>query len=715
MNTVEDPTGGRPGPWKALAGGIAACALLGALAILTGLPRGQYWRGGETYRIGWDVDPPEQVEATNGEPTGLAVDLVREAARRRGIGLRWVRRHEGSETALRSGAVDLWPLITITPERVKLIHISAPYLDGVTSFLVRRDSGLRRVEDLAGKPVGYVTVHRAAGVVRPINLQLASQFAPDARYTAMDSPLKLIASVCGKELAAGFIEQNAVIQVLKDGGGFACGPGFSLITPPNSRISLGIGATNRAAAAADALRDELDGLALDGSMEREFSRWGYLSGRTVAYVESLRASRQRERWTKLAACIFALLFLLALLQTGRYFRESTRARRAESALRKSIGESRQMEERLRLLAHALRSAQDCICVSGMDGRIVYVNDAFLQTYEYEEHEIIGLPVEFLRSTRPDRLVGPELSAAIAGESWRGELWCRSGNGREFPVALARSRVRDDKGKVVALVGVSRDITERRIAEEEYRKLQAQYLQAQKLEIVGQLAGGVAHDFNNLLTIILGYSKKLLSRMDLDDPVREPLGHVASAADKAARLTRQLLTFSRQNEGTPKLVSLDEIVIGLEPMLRRLIEENIEVTLAPEADKTFIFADPALVEQAIVNLAVNGRDAMPDGGRLFVETSRIAVADEFAAKCLSVPVGSYAMLSVTDSGTGMEPEVQARIFEPFFTTKEPGKGRGRTVTVYGIVKQSGGAITVHSTSNVGNFDESLLSDRKRSTR
>ena len=698
MNTVEEPSGVRPGPWRALVGGIVVCSLLGALAILTGSLRRQYWSGGETYRIGWNPDPPEQVapepvRGGNGEPTGLAVELVREAARRRGIRLQWVRRHEGSETALRTGAVDLWPLITITPDRLQLLHISAPYLDSVTSFVVRRDSGLQTVEDLAGKQVGYVAVPRPGTIVRPINLRLASQFAPGARFAMRGTSRDLVASVCNGELAAGYVEQNAIMQILIQGGS-ACGPGFAMITPAGSRISLGIGATKRAAAAADALRDEMDGMAVDGTMESEFSKWGYLSGRTVAYVESLRSSRQRERWTELTACLFALLFLLALLQTWRYFRESRRARRAEAALRKSIAESR-------LLAQALRSAQDCICIADMDGRILYVNEACLRTYEYEEGEVVGQPVEIFRSTHPDRLVNPELSAVMAGENWRGELWSRSRNGREFPISLARSRVRDEKGNVIALVGVARDITDRRKAEEEYRKLQAQYLQAQKLESVGQLAGGVAHDFNNLLTIILGYSKKLLVATESGHPAREPLAQIASAADKAARLTRQLLTCSRQNAGSPKVVSLDEIVIGLEPMLRRLIEENIEVTLAPEADKTFIFADPALVEQVVVNLAVNSRDAMPEGGKLFIETSRTIVADEFAANCLSVPVGSYAMLSVTDSGTGMAPEVQARIFEPFFTTKEPGKGSGLGLsTVYGIVKQSGGAITVHSTPDVG---------------
>jgi PAS domain S-box-containing protein len=620
---------------------LAGCLLIGAVAGAI-LEYSSHQTARRSYRIGWEIDPPEQLADANNQPTGLAVELVREAARRRGIALQWVRRDESSEAALRSGAVDLWPLMTITAERLKVLHISAPYLDSAVPFMVRRDSRFRRIEDLSAQTIGYLR--------QPFNPQLIRKYVPEARLVARRSSRELIVSLCNKEIDAAFIEQDEVIHDLMTDGA-ACGSqGFTMITPPGSRIRLGIGSTIQASAAADAIREEIDSLSADGWLADLFARWGYLSGRNVSYVDALRASRQREQWTRVAAGIFALLFLLALGLTWRYFRESKRARRAESALLQSTSESRHMEERLRLLAHALWSANDCISIADTKNRILFVNQAFLTTYEYDESELMGQPVEILRSSRADRVLNVDVSTAIEGENWRGEIWNRSRSGREFPVSLATSRVRDEQGNFIAMVGVASDISARRKAEEEFRALQAQYLQAQKLESVGQLAGGVAHDFNNLLTVIMGYSKKLRARIDSDHPFSGALTQISVAADRAAVLTRQLLTFSRRSTGTPKTISLDAIVTGIEPMLRRLIEENIEMILVPEARHEFIFADPGLMEQVIVNLVVNARDAMPDGGRLFIETSRTVVSDEFAAQSLAAPPGVYVSLVVTDTGT-----------------------------------------------------------------
>ena len=193
----------------------------------------------------------------------------------------------------------------------------------------------------------------------------------------------------------------------------------------------------------------------------------------------------------------------------------------------------------------------------------------------------------------------------------------------------------------------------------------------------------------------------LSVLGPEHPVRDCLEEIAAAADRAAGFTRQLLTFSRRSTGDPKTIQLDGLVLGLESMLRRLIGEDVEVILAPGAETGFIHADPSLIEQVVLNLAVNARDAMPAGGRLFIETSHVVISDAFSAQAYAAPPGTYVLLALTDNGTGMTPEVQARIFEPFFTTKEPGKGTGLGLsTVYGIVKQSGGAITLDSTPGVG---------------
>jgi signal transduction histidine kinase len=234
-----------------------------------------------------------------------------------------------------------------------------------------------------------------------------------------------------------------------------------------------------------------------------------------------------------------------------------------------------------------------------------------------------------------------------------------------------------------------DLTERKRLEEQFR-------QAQKLESIGQLAGGVAHDFNNLLTIISGYAFTVLSDLPVQHPVYESIEEISKAASRAADLTRQLLTFSRNEVVEPKNIVLNDTIRNFDRMLRRLIGEDIELILHLDPEVGEIRADPGHIEQVIMNLAVNARDAMPTGGKLIIETSRVFVDEQFPRMHPSIATGSYVMLTVSDTGTGMSPEVQSHLFEPFFTTKKQGKGTGLGLsTVYGIVKQSGGSIWVYS--------------------
>jgi PAS domain S-box-containing protein len=249
-------------------------------------------------------------------------------------------------------------------------------------------------------------------------------------------------------------------------------------------------------------------------------------------------------------------------------------------------------------------------------------------------------------------------------------------------------VRADTGEPTSVLAVSIDVTER-------RHLQAQLTQAQKMEAIGQLAGGVAHDFNNLLTAILGYGNLILEKLD-DPSLRSDVLEILRAGESAAALTRQLLAFSSRQVMQPSLVSLNEVVASIEKMLRRLIGENIDVVVTPHSVVDAVQVDSAQVEQVIVNLAVNARDAMPDGGRLTIETSMVDLDDAYCREHASVTPGRHVVLSVSDTGSGMDPETQARLFEPFFTTKTQGKGTGLGLaTVYGIVKQSGGHIYVYS--------------------
>ena len=257
------------------------------------------------------------------------------------------------------------------------------------------------------------------------------------------------------------------------------------------------------------------------------------------------------------------------------------------------------------------------------------------------------------------------------------------------------------GSVGGLIGAILDITDRKRMEEENASLQDQLRQSQKVEAIGQLAGGIAHDFNNLLTIIQGNSQ--LSLMDLQegDPLKANIEEIQEAAKRAADLTRQLLAFSRKQILEMRVLDLNQVLQRLDKMLRRVIGEDIDLTMFLPESIWKVKADPGQIEQVIINLAVNARDAMPEGGKLTIETANVELDEEYANKHIAVQPGRYVMLSMSDTGVGMTPEVRERIFEPFFTTKEKGKGTGLGLsTVYGIVKQSGGNVWVYSEPGQG---------------
>jgi two-component system cell cycle sensor histidine kinase/response regulator CckA len=249
---------------------------------------------------------------------------------------------------------------------------------------------------------------------------------------------------------------------------------------------------------------------------------------------------------------------------------------------------------------------------------------------------------------------------------------------------------DEGGQAVRVVGVVQNVTER-------KRLEQQLLQSQKLESVGRLAGSIAHDFNNLLTIINGYAHLVMADMLPQDPHRGSMEELSKAAMQAAGLTRQLVSFSRRQAAEPQTISAAEFVRDYQNMLRRLLGENIELVMSLDPHAGAFRADPGQMGQVLMNLAVNAKDAMPNGGKLIIETSKVLANDVLASSLPNVSPGPYAVIAITDTGTGMSPEVQSHLFEPFYTTKEPGKGTGLGLsTVYGIVvNQSGGAIRVES--------------------
>ena len=254
-------------------------------------------------------------------------------------------------------------------------------------------------------------------------------------------------------------------------------------------------------------------------------------------------------------------------------------------------------------------------------------------------------------------------------------------------------VRDEKDLRDLNASLEQRVLERT---EALRSMEEQFRQAQKIEAIGRLAGGVAHDFNNLMTVVTGYSELILTRLGPDDPLRKEIAEIKKAGDRATTLTGQLLAFSRKQVLAPKVLDLNSVVANINGMLRRLLAEDIELHTVVTPVVGRVKADPGQLEQVIVNLVVNARDAMPSGGRLTIETKNVELDKVYAQSHVSVKPGAYVMLAITDGGSGMDVTTQARIFEPFFTTKEPGKGTGLGLsTVYGVVKQSGGYIWVYS--------------------
>jgi PAS domain S-box-containing protein len=325
--------------------------------------------------------------------------------------------------------------------------------------------------------------------------------------------------------------------------------------------------------------------------------------------------------------------------------------------------------------------------SSPDGGFLDCNEAFARMFGYEREELLKLPPSVLylggRQERDSRIAEFRKTRQLKDF----ELCYRHKNGSLVWAIQNVTLVKDENGKDVT-EGTVVDITERHHLEERLR-------QSQKMEAVGRLAGGIAHDFNNLLTVIMGYSGSLRDRLK-EDETREQARRICQAADNAAALTRQLLAFSRMQLLQAKVLNLNSLVTNLDKMLRRLIVEDIELVTRTTPDLRQVKADPGQMEQVVMNLVVNARDAMPQGGRITIETANVDLDENYAATHAAVTPGPYVMLAVTDTGEGMTPETQAQIFDPFFTTKEMGRGTGLGLsTVYGIVKQSGGHIWVYS--------------------
>jgi PAS domain S-box-containing protein len=362
------------------------------------------------------------------------------------------------------------------------------------------------------------------------------------------------------------------------------------------------------------------------------------------------------------------------------------------------------------LAMAVEQAGESIVITDADGLITYVNPAFQRITGYTLNELLGQHPRILKSGAHNQSFYEAMWATLKrGETWRGRFINKRKDGTLYHEEALISPVVDEADRVVGYVAVKRDITRE-------TDLEQQFHAAQRMESIGQLASGIAHDFNNLLAAILGNVELLEETIDKSETAQKQLTVVRQAATRATNLTRQLLAFSRRQVLQPQVINVNDVVAETVTMLGRVLGDNIRVVTQLESKLERVNADAGQLQQTILNLTVNARDAMPKGGTLTIETANVVLTEEYRSRHDVVQPGEYVLLSVADSGTGMTPEVQDRIFEPFFTTKPKGQGTGLGLaTVYGIVKQTGGYIWLYSEMGRGTIFKVYLPRTHRSSR
>jgi two-component system cell cycle sensor histidine kinase/response regulator CckA len=360
-----------------------------------------------------------------------------------------------------------------------------------------------------------------------------------------------------------------------------------------------------------------------------------------------------------------------------------------------ITERKQTEESLRLLGSAVDQSKESIMITNAEldlpgPRIIFVNPAFTQMTGYNEEDAIGKTPRILQGPRTDRTVLSRLRQNLEhGQVFAGEAINYRKDGKEFNLEWQIAPIRNVGGKITHFVAIQHDITGR-------KQLEARLFQSQKMETVGKLAGGIAHEFNSILTAIIGQSELLLNDLPGPSPLVKSVTEIHKAAERAATLTRQLLAYGRKQILQPENLDLNVVIAGMENTLLHLMGRSVEVRFSPDAGLKSVKADAGQIEQVIVNIAMNAAEAMPNGGKLMVETANIMLDTDYVASFPELKAGKYVMLAIGDTGAGMSDEIKARVFEPFFTTKGVGKGTGLGLaTCHGIVKQSGGHISVYS--------------------
>ena len=579
----------------------------------------------------------------------------------------WVQSATPGLDAMKKGEVDFWVLMTDLPERHSQAHFTEPFLVAEYCFLVLADSPFKTVADLSNARVnsnGFEIIRKRLG-----------ELLPKAQFSVEPSPQKALDSLIAGSSDALFLEQYAASDLVLTG---RPARKLKMIAAPVPRGYMGMAANFDVAPVADEIRDEMKAMESDGSLARIFGAWSFFPSQNVDATDSLSKAQRRVEFliAGVAALLLCLATMVALL--ARIRAQRNKLRETERAL----GEREKDQRTL------IQLLPDTIYVVSRGEK-----ESGSAAYRLVQGD--GLALDWLVASECHKQRVLEVLAS--GHPTMAEL--EAPDGRHLEYRLVPSR--EPGGTVNSVMGILRDRTEQRRAEQERANLEEQLRQAHKMEVVGRLAGGVAHDFNNLLTVIMGYSKMLLGRFAAESTEYTKLKQIDTAARSASTLTHQLLAFSRRQVIQPERQDLNRILADSGEMLGRLLGQDIQLETRLAPDLPWVVVDRVQVNLVLMNLAANSRDAMPYGGRFTISTERTIVTVDDAIHYQGAVPGPCVLLSVTDTGPGMDRATAAKIFEPFFTTKREGGSAGLGLSiVHGVVHQSGGRIQVDSRVGYG---------------
>lgn len=596
--------------------------------------------------VGFDIDLLEMICRTNGLRCSVQIVSFQEVF-----------------NALKEGRADIGVgAIYVTEERKRFINFTSPYLRTGLVYVYRADSEI--TEDLSNKSIGVKKL--ATGEIKARELAQRFKGLQVVSFASTEESINALIDgrvdvVINDYINTMMLMHEKYIGKIKIKQGLFSTP--ELIT----RDSIAIAVNMERQDLWNIFNRTLKEIKDSGIMDRMLERWPHIRG-----VSDYRRF--------IVYGLAGLMLLISLVITLSWYLR-------QKELYKLTKEN---EERFRSV---IENAPNPVIIASGSGKIIFLNRRFREITGYDMEKI--KEAGDLNRYFEDGVELKELAFSDEKvlEIKECKIRCLDGKSRIWDLQLGSI---GKWGNERAFIIVGRDVTEQRELEEQLR-------QAQKMEVIGRFTGGIAHDFNNYLTAIIGFSQLVSMKLKDNPELRQHIDTVIESAEKAAGLTRQLLAFSRRQVMRPGVINLNEIILDMAKLIKRIIREDIELKLDLYPSLWNVKADPGQIEQVIMNLVSNARDAMPDGGILTIRTSNTFLDDEYARTHISVTPGEYVMLSVEDTGTGMTEDVKAHIFEPFFTTKELGKGTGLGLaTVYGIVKQSGGNIWVYSEPGSGSI-------------